>query len=182
VEDLLSQARAQHAAGAVSDAMQTCAALIERCTESVDPAIIAEAATMMRRPVDPLLRARAHALAAEALVLLNAMGTTAGGFAARVRAQLNATRDAFHAEPLAESAPPSEPEDTFAELQTAIGDAQHPLRASDRLDLAQRGTIALARDTLMPTVLNPAAPLAGDRVHDAGRTCPPATCGSRSRR
>ena len=108
---------------------------------STDPAIVAEAATMMRRPVDPLLRARAHALAAEALVLLDAMGTTARGFAARVRAQLDATRDPFHAEQLAECAPPSEPEAAFTELQTAIGEAQHPLRASDRLDLARRAVV-----------------------------------------
>ncbi len=38
-------------------------------------------------------------------------------------------------------------------------------QASYNLYATQRGTIALARDTLIPTVLNPAAPLAGGRQY-----------------
>ena len=141
MEELLGRARAQHAAGSVSDALDSCADLVERCTPSADPAVVAEAATMVRRPVDPLLRARAHLLAAEALMLLD----PAGAAATRVRAQLDATRDPFHAEQLGASAPPADPEAAFAELQAAMGD-MHPLGASGRLDLARRA-VALGRAT-----------------------------------
>lgn len=116
--------------------METCADLIERSSVSTDPAVVAEAATMLRRPVDPLLRARAHLLAAEALMLLD----PAGKAAVRVRAQLDATRDPFHAEQLGESAPPADPESAFAELQAAMGDG------SERLALARRA-VALGRAT-----------------------------------
>lgn len=96
---------------------------------------------MVRRPVDPLLRARAHLLAAEALVQLD----PAGAAAARVRAQLEATRDPFRVDRLAEHPAPPDPETSFAQLQAAFSDPDllHP---SDQLKIARRA-IDLGRAT-----------------------------------
>ena len=146
MQDMLGQARAQYAAGAMADAARTCAELIERCTTATDPALVADAATVVRRPVDPVLRARAHALAAEALVLLQPAEPDAARFEARIRAQLEATRDPFHSDQPREAVETTDPEGDFAGLQARMAEARDPLHASERLEIARRA-LALGRAT-----------------------------------
>jgi len=91
----LDRARAQYAAGAVADAVRSCVLVVDGCTDDTDPLLVAAAATLVGRPVDPLLRARVHALASDALALLNRAGPAGQEVAARVVAQVEATRDVF---------------------------------------------------------------------------------------
>lgn len=90
-EQLLQVAREQHRTGDLRAALRTCAELVDRAHATGNPLLLAEAATLVRRPLDPLLRAQAHALAAEALVHLDGLPTLQAG----VRDQLLATRNPF---------------------------------------------------------------------------------------
>ena len=95
LREQLGRAREQYAAGAVAEAVRSCVAVVGGCTETTDPLLVAAAATLVRRPVDHLLRARVHALASDALALLNRAGPAGQEAAARVVAQVAATRDVF---------------------------------------------------------------------------------------
>jgi DNA-binding CsgD family transcriptional regulator len=134
----LDQARAQYAAGAVADAVRTCVVVVEGCTDDTDPSLVAAAATLVRRPVDPLLRARVHALASEALVLLRRAGPTGEKAAVRVAAQVEANRDIFHEDRPVEIDQGGDAEVEFVEIQARVAALQDPLRADDRLALARR--------------------------------------------
>lgn len=147
--DLLTRAdraRAQYGDGAIAGAVRTCIEVIERCTPDTPTALIADAATLVKRPVDPILRAQVHALAVEALALLPAASLDSNRYRARIRAQVDATRDPFHDQRLPEVCPTTDPEGEFAVLQARMVDAQDPRRTGERLDLA-RSAIALGRAT-----------------------------------
>ncbi|MGH3366677.1 MAG: LuxR C-terminal-related transcriptional regulator [Nocardioidaceae bacterium] len=134
----LDQARAQYAAGAVADAVRSCVVVVEGCTQDTDPLLVAAAATLVRRPVDPLIRARVHALACEALALLRRAGPTGEQAAVRVAAQVQATRDVFLEDRPVEVDERADAEVEFVEIQARVAALQDPLRADDRLPLARR--------------------------------------------
>jgi hypothetical protein len=93
--ELLERARAQYLAGEVAQASQTCVRLAELSRAAGAAATLADAAVVVRRPLDPVVRAQMHALAVEALA---ALGDGDPVRSARVSAQLEATRDPFHAD------------------------------------------------------------------------------------
>lgn len=134
----LDQAREQYAAGAAAEAVRSCVAVVEGCTELTDPSLVAAAATLVRRPVDPLLRARVHALATDALVLLRRAGPAGQKAASSVTAQVEATRDVFHAIEPIDIENETDAEVEFVEIQARITALQNPLLAEDRLALARR--------------------------------------------
>jgi len=134
----LDRARKQYAAGAVADAVRSCVVVVEGCTRDTDPWLIAAAATLVRRPVDPLLRARVHALASEALALLRRAGSTGEEAAVRVAAQVQANRDVFREDLPVEVEKGADAEAEFVEIQARVAALQNPLRADDRLTLARR--------------------------------------------
>ncbi|MDZ5620219.1 LuxR C-terminal-related transcriptional regulator [Nocardioides bizhenqiangii] len=136
--ETLDRARAQYAAGAVADAVHSCVTVVEGCTDDTDPSLVAAAATLVRRPVDPLLRARVHALASEALALLRRAGPTGEQAAVRVEAQVEATRDVFREDPAVEIEERADAEVEFVDIQARVAALQDPLRADDRLALARR--------------------------------------------
>ncbi len=138
LREQLGRAREQYAAGAVADAVRSCVAVVEGCTETTDPLLVAAAATLVRRPVDPLLRARVHALASEALALLHRAGPAGQDAAARVVAQVEATRDVFRAIELVDVEDGIDAEAEFVEIQARVAALQDPLLAADRLALARR--------------------------------------------
>ncbi len=138
LREQLGRAREQYAAGAVADAVRSCVAVVEGCTETTDPSLVAAAATLVRRPVDPLLRARVHALACDALALLHRAGPAGQEAAARVVAQVAATRDVFRANELADVEARPDPEVEFVEIQARVAALQDPLLADERLALARR--------------------------------------------
>lgn len=138
LREQLGRAREQYAAGAVAEAVRSCVAVVAGCTETTDPSMVAAAATLVRRPVDPLLRARVHALASEALALLNRAGPPAQEAAERVVAQVEATRDVFRANELVDVEGGTDPEAEFVEIQARVAALQDPLLADDRLALARR--------------------------------------------
>ena len=131
----LEQARRLHAAGDVAGAWRACAALAEVARATADVSLLADAALVVRRPTDAVLRARVHALAVEAL------GRTATDDPRRGRleAQVAATRDAHHA-PRAEVDPTdlADPEAAFLRLQARVADLQNPAHVEERLALADR--------------------------------------------
>lgn len=91
----LDRARELYAAGAVAEAALACAGIIERATGGSDPDLVAGAATLVPRPMHPLLRARVHALAVEAHSLLRRSGAGGQEASARVAAYIEATRDVY---------------------------------------------------------------------------------------
>lgn len=138
LREQLGRAREQYAAGAVADAVRDCVAVVEGCTETTDPSLIAAAATLVRRPVDPLLRARVHALASDALALLHRAGSAGLEAAASVMAQVEATRDVFRASEQVDVEGGIAAEVEFVEIQARVAALQDPLREDDRLALARR--------------------------------------------
>jgi DNA-binding CsgD family transcriptional regulator len=138
LREQLDRAREQYAAGALAEAVRSCVAVVEGCTETTDPAVVAAAATLVRRPVDPLLRARVHALASEALALLHRAGPAGHEAKARVLGQVEATRDVFLVNELVNVAGDIDAEVEFAEIQAGVTALQDPLLATDRLALARR--------------------------------------------
>jgi len=138
LREQLGRAREQYAAGAVAEAVRSCVAVVGGCTESTDPSLVAAAATLVRRPVDPLLRARVHALASDALALLNRAGPAGQEAAVRVVAQVEATRDVFREDQLVEVEEGTDAEVEFVEIQARVAALQDPLMAADRLALARR--------------------------------------------
>lgn len=134
----LERARVDYAAGAVAEAVRGCVAVVEGSALDTDPSLVAAAATLVRRPLDPLLRARVHALAVESLVLLRRIGPAGQEAAVRVAAQVDATRDVFSDDqpiPVEDSA---DAETEFVEIQAGVAALQNPLRAEERLALARR--------------------------------------------
>lgn len=132
---LLDDARDRYAAGSVGAALRLCAAVVESSVTDPHPHAVAAAATLVRRPVDPTSRARAHQVAAQALGLLLATGHGESAEASRVRAQLEATEDPFGV-PTAPAEISADPEAEFARLQARIVELHDPLRAGDRLEVA----------------------------------------------
>lgn len=128
-------ARERHAAGDVAGAWQACADVAEVARATADPGLLADAALVIRRPTDPILRARVHALALEAL----ARTAQDSPLRARIEAQVAATRDA-HQAPLAEVDPAdlADPESAFLGLQAGVADLQNPSHVDERLALADR--------------------------------------------
>lgn len=144
LREQLGRAREQYAAGAVADAVRSCIAIVEGCTENTDPTLIAAAATLVRGPVDPLLRARVHALASDALALLKRAGPAGQEAAVRVAAQVEATRDVFRALELVDVEGEVDAEVEFVKIQAQVAALQDPLLAADRLALARRA-VALGK-------------------------------------
>jgi DNA-binding CsgD family transcriptional regulator len=142
--ELLERARAEYRAGEVARASLTCVRVAELSRAAGDVATLADAAVVVRNPVDRVVRARVHALAAEALV---ALGDADPLRSSRVRAQLDATLDPFAA---AETDPPAlddaDPESAFLDLQARIGELISDTHAEQRLVLA-RQAIHLGRRT-----------------------------------
>ena len=134
---LLDEARARYGDGSAAAALRLCAEVISASVADPDPGIVAEAATLVRRPVDPSTRDQAHQVAARALGLLFAAGLGDTTEASRVRAQLDATEDPFGA-PTVATAAPDDPEAEFASLQAQVTELLDPLRAYDRIEVAAR--------------------------------------------
>ncbi|HEU4544839.1 MAG TPA: hypothetical protein VFR88_00960 [Microlunatus sp.] len=112
--------------------------VVEGSALDTDPSLVAAAATLVRRPLDPLLRARVHALAVESLVLLRRIGPAGQEAAVRVAAQVEATRDVFSEDRPIEVADSVDAEAEFVEIQAGIAALQNPLRADGRLALSRR--------------------------------------------
>lgn len=138
LRERLDRARERYAAGAVAEAVQGCFGVVEGSALDTDPSLVAAAATLVRRPLDPLLRARVHALASEALALLVRIGPAGEAAAVRVAAQVEATRDIFAEQLPAAVADPADAEREFVEIQASVAALQSPLRAEERLALAGR--------------------------------------------
>ena len=138
LREQLGRAREQYAAGALAEAVRACVAVVEGCTESTDPSLVAAAATLVRGPIDPLLGARVHALASDALALLNRAGPAGQEAAERVAAQVEVTRDVFHAIELLDLEGGIDAEVEFVKIQARVAALQDPLLADDRLALARR--------------------------------------------
>ena len=134
---LLDDARARYAAGSVGAALRVCAEVVALSVADPDQQVVADAATLVRRPVDPTSRAHAHQVAAQALGLLLATGRGDSAEASRVRAQLEATEDPFGAPTVAAEAP-ADPEAEFTRLQARVAELHDPLRADDRIAVAAR--------------------------------------------
>ena len=141
--ELLGRARAEYRAGEVAQASLTCVRVAELSRVAGDVGMLADAAVVVRRPIDPVVRARVHALAAEALA---ALGDSDPVRSFRVRAQLDATADPFVTEESGLSGVDGDPEAAFLDLQARIGVLFAPGRAELRLDLA-RQAIELGRRT-----------------------------------
>ena len=134
----LDRARVHYAAGAVAEAVRGCVGVVEGSALDTDPSLVAAAATLVRRPLDPLLRARVHALAIESLVLLRRIGPAGEEAAVRVAAQVEATRDVFSDDLPIEVKDSVDAESEFVQIQAGIAALQTPLRADGRLALARR--------------------------------------------
>jgi DNA-binding CsgD family transcriptional regulator len=141
--ELLERARAEYRSGEVAQASLTCVRVAELSRAAGDVAMLADAAVVVRRPIDPMVRARVHALAAEALV---ALGDSDAVRSSRVRAQLDATADPFLADEAGAAGVDGDPEAAFLDLQARIGAMLAPGRAEQRLHLA-RQAIDLGRRT-----------------------------------
>ncbi|WP_250036102.1 LuxR C-terminal-related transcriptional regulator [Paractinoplanes maris] len=142
--ELLERARALYRAGEVAEASILCVSLADLSRAAGDVATLADAAVLIRRPLDPAVRARVHALAAEALA---ALGDADPVRSSRVRAQLDATRDSFQADqPPAAHSGEDDPETVFLGLQARVGALLNAAHAEERLALAQRA-IDLGRRT-----------------------------------
>lgn len=131
--EVLDRAREHYRVGEVGRAWSACAELAELARRAGDAAALADAATVIRQPIDPVTRARVHALAAEAL---GQIGEGDPVRRARLVAQLEATTDPFHAEGPPGPAPVDDPEAAFLALQARIATLRHPLRVDDRLAVA----------------------------------------------
>lgn len=138
LREALDRARVHYAAGAVAEAVRGCMGVVEGSALDTDPSLVAAAATLVRRPLDPLLRARVHALAVESLVLLRRIGPAGEAAAVRVAAQVEATRDVFSDDQPIEVDDSVDAETEFVEIQAGIAAAQNPLGADGRLALARR--------------------------------------------
>ena len=138
LHERLDEARAHYAAGELAEAVRGCVGVVEKSAPYADPSLVAAAATLVRRPLDPLLRARVHALACQALVLLRRIGPAGEEAAARVAAQVEATRDVFGEDQPIGVEDPAGAEAEFVEIQAGVAALQNPLRAGERLALARR--------------------------------------------
>ncbi|HEX5523041.1 MAG TPA: LuxR C-terminal-related transcriptional regulator [Pedococcus sp.] len=143
---VLDRAREHYRMGEIALAWSACAELAELARGAGDPAALADAATVIRQPIDPMTRARVHALAAEAL---GRIGEGDPVRRARLVAQLEATADPFHAEGPPGSAPVDDPEAAFLALQARIATLRDPLRVDDRLAVAD-AAVDLGRRTGLP--------------------------------
>jgi DNA-binding NarL/FixJ family response regulator len=141
--DLLELARSEYRAGEVARASLTCVRVAELSRAAGDAATLADAAVLIRRPIDPAVRARVHALAAEALV---ALGDADPVRSSRVRAQLDATLNPFAPEERTAAAVDGDPEAVFLALQARVEASLAPTLAEHRLSLAQQA-IDLGRRT-----------------------------------
>ena len=130
--EALEQARASYRAGNTADALRACAHVLERARTARDPDLALAAATLVRRPTDPLARAQAHVLAAAALAATRGRPD----LAAKAMAQWKATRDPFHAEPDPDASRWPDPEAAFLELQARVDRLRSPEHAEQVLAFA----------------------------------------------
>lgn len=134
---LLEEARARYDAGATDAALRLCGELLASFGGDVDAATVADAATLVRRPVDHATRARANHIAVQAFGLLLAAGRGDTPEGSRVQAQIDATADPF-ARPASPVETPTDPELEFATLHAQIADRGDPMRAGERITLGRR--------------------------------------------
>ena len=137
LRERLDRARVHYAVGAVAEAVRGCVGVVEGSALDTDPSLVAAAATLVRRPLDPLLRARVHALAIESLALLRRIGPAGEEAAVQVAAQVEATRDVFIEGQSIEIEDSADAEAEFVAIQACIA-VQTPLNADGRLALARR--------------------------------------------
>ncbi len=133
-EALLAEARAAYRAGSVTDALDACRTLAGLSRAAGDTALLVQAALLVRRPVDPALRALAHALATEALA---AVGDSDPLATARLSAQASATEEPMRPEAPVARETPADPETEFLLLQAEIADLPVP-SAAERVVVAGR--------------------------------------------
>ena len=112
--------------GDIGLAWRACAELAEMGRRAGDVAALADAATVIRRPIDPATRGRVHALAAEALSRLG----TATRAPRPAAGTLEATADPYHPEGPPPAPPLEDPESAFLALQARIATLQHPLHVT----------------------------------------------------
>lgn len=136
-ETLLDDARAKYRAGAIDDALRLCTELVFKAGVELDPVTVADAATLVRRPISHATRTRANRLAMHAFGLLVARGCDDGVAAERVRNQIDATADPF-ASPSPGAFALDDPETEFAALQARISDRLDPLLADERVAHGRR--------------------------------------------
>lgn len=142
-DDLLDLARERYRAGDIAETLRLAARAIESSRRARDDATLAAAATLVRSPTDPLTRAHAHALAAEALASL----PPDGELYRAVAAQAMATRNPFHHDP--DPAPAANFEAEFLTLQAAVAKARDPRLVGDLVD-AGRAAVALGLASGVP--------------------------------
>ena len=130
--EVLEQARASYRAGNTADPLRACAHVLERARTARDPDLALAAATLVRRPTDPVARAQAHVLAAAALAATRGRPD----LAAKAMAQWKATRDPFHAEPDPDASRWPDPEAAFLELQARVDGLRSPEHAEQVLAFA----------------------------------------------
>ena len=135
-DDLLDLARERYGAGDIEETLRLAAQAIESARRGGDDATLAAAATLVRSPTDPLLRAYAHALAAEVLADL----TPDSDLYRSVAAQLTATGNPFHRDP--DPVLVANPEAEFLALQAAVARARDPRLIGDVVD-AGRSAVAI---------------------------------------
>lgn len=144
--EVLDRAREHYRMGDIGLAWRACAELAEMGRRAGDVAALADAATVIRRPIDPATRGRVHALAAEAL---SRLGDGDAVRRARLLGQLEATADPYHPEGPPPAPPLEDPESAFLALQARIATLQHPLHVHDRLAAAD-AAVDLGRRTGLP--------------------------------
>lgn len=127
--EALEQARSSYRAGSTAGALRACAHVLEQARSAHDPDLALAAATLVRRPTDPLARAQAHVLAAAALAATRGRPD----LSAKAMAQWKATRDPFYAEPDPDPSRWPDPEAAFLELQACVDRLRAPEHAEQVL-------------------------------------------------
>jgi len=141
--DLLDLARERYRSGDIEDTLRLAAQVIESARREQDDATLAAAATLVHSPTDPLARAYAHALAAEALASLAPDSEPYRS----VAAQLTATRNPFHHDPLPRAA--ANPEAEFLALRADVAKARDPRLVGEIAD-AGRSAVAIGLASGVP--------------------------------
>lgn len=133
-EALLARARSLYRAGEVLAALDACRLLADLSRAAGDSVLLAEAALLVRRPTDPVVRARVHALAAEARA---GLGPDEHVLRTRVEAQVTATDDPLRPRGASGWELPDDPQTAFLALQAELATLPVP-RVAERLVLADR--------------------------------------------
>ena len=144
---LLEDARTLIARGRTDAAWTAVAEVAALGRAADDVTTLADAALVLRRPDDPALRARVHALAVEASARWDASDPLV---TARLAEQVEATRNPFHDDRDSHdpdgTEEPGDPEAAYLSLQARAGRLQHVRHVQERLRIADEA-VALGRRT-----------------------------------